>query len=189
MTEEVTDYGYENLGTAIVRQACNDFDEASRLLTQFSSFTLMMRIERGKKKTPDGRGILSNKEARRLYRENRARMMLRECEQFFHSPWCRECIGGNDGVRFLEALKYRDWWRQCTRDGHYIPRGDEYIEKSDMTDKEKRLLRCTYGYEHVRNDEEIRKWYDSLSDKDKSAMRRTRSYDESAVYKVLGVRL
>ena len=189
MTDEPNDYGYENIGTAIVRQACNDFDEASRLLSKFNSFTLKMRIERGKKKTADGKGILSAKEARRLYRENQARMMLRECEIFFNSAWCRECIGGHDGVYFLEALKYRDWWRQCTRDGFYIPRGTEYIEKSDMSKEEKRIHKVTYGYGHVRNDTEIKEWYDSLTDKDRAKMRRVRSYSDSAVYKVLGVRL
>lgn len=175
------DYGYRLLTQAIIRQAASDFEEASRYLTKSTTEEQLERVE------INASGTVPADKQKQFYEEVHMRNVIKEVERFFNSPWCRALSTDAYSLNmFIETLKYRDWRRQCIRDGFTIPRGNEYVAYKDFTPEEKKKYE-KYNEFH-RDLIEIHKWYDSLPAYTRHQMMKVRSFDEDAVYRVLGIR-
>lgn len=183
------DSGFKELGVAIVRQAIIDFDDASKYLARSTSKEQQSRVMRNCK------GHLSTKEARVLYKENWCRSAIKDVTKFLKSDWCVLCIDGFDGDYYLKQLLYRDWRRQCIANGISVPRGNEFVPRKDFTEAESERYDKRHKWDKNfrgcyihRDDVEIEKWFNSLSDKDLLQMSKTRSFDAETFYEVFGIK-
>lgn len=176
-----SDYGYRLISQAIIRQAATDFETASRFLSQSTTEEQLKRVEINVSKN-----VPSSKQ-KLYYEEAHMRSVIKEVSKFFESEWCMALAGDSYSLTmFLETLKYRDWRRQCARDGFIIPRGNEYISPKDFTEEEQKWY--VRVYESHRDTAEISRWYKSLSPQQMHQMKKVRSFDNDAIYRVLGVR-